>query len=60
MPEYRVTFPRGATGPVTYTAHAASREHAEKAAAELYRYDTRGADPGAPKTTPVYGKIPEE
>lgn len=60
MPQYRVTFPRGATGPAAYTAHAADRSRAEQAAAELYRFETRGADPGVPKTTPVYGVITQE
>ena len=60
MPKYRVTFPDGTAGPAAYTAHAASKEHAEEACSGEYRYTTRGGEPGVPKTTPVYGTIPQE
>lgn len=60
MPQYRVSFPRGMAGSRVYTAHAADRARAETAAGELYRFDTRGADPGTPKTVPVYGVIAQE
>jgi hypothetical protein len=60
VPEYKVTFPRAETGPAVFTAWAASREKAERAAAELYRYETKGREPGQPKTIPVYGPITQE
>ena len=59
MPEYRVVV-QTPTGPATYTAHAATREHAEEATAELYALESRGGTVHTIRATPVARMIPEE